>query len=203
MHKIFKIILWNEEISVILQTPQPPLGGELQMSKTTKRILTVVGWVVATPLILILLLFVALYIPPVQKWAVDLTADYLSKETGMEVSVEHVLLKFPLDLSMGNVLIVSPPDTVLDAEELLVNVQLLPLMKGEVKIDHMSLTNTKVNTLDLIDAEMREITQSDLTEIIADVTADYREPVPGACVRLRTALNVIVLAYYSSLVKIF
>ena len=156
MHKIFKIILWNEEISVILQTPQPPLGGELQMSKTTKRILTVVGWVVATPLILILLLFVALYIPPVQKWAVDLTADYLSKETGMKVSVEHVLLKFPLDLSMGNVLIVSPPDTVLDAEELLVNVQLLPLMKGEVKIDHMSLTNTKVNTLDLIESMQLE-----------------------------------------------
>ena len=69
-----------------------------QMSKTTKRILKMIGWVVATPLILVLLLFVALYIPPVQKWAVDMTADYLSKETGMEVSVERVLLKFQLDI---------------------------------------------------------------------------------------------------------
>ena len=90
----------------------------------------IVGWVVATPLVLVLLLFVALYIPPVQKWAVDLAADYLSEETGMQVRVGSVRLKFPLDLSMGDVLIVSPPDTVLDAEELLASVQAMPLLKG-------------------------------------------------------------------------
>ena len=137
-----------------------------QMSKTTKRILKMIGWVVATPLILVLLLFVALYIPPVQKWAVDMTADYLSKETGMEVSVERVLLKFPLDLSMGNVKIRAKGKgqkakdpladevkiTVLDAEELLMDVQFWPLLNGEVKVNHAILTNTKVNTLDLIDA---------------------------------------------------
>ena len=124
----------------------------VQMSKTTKRIMKIVGWVVATPLVLVLLLFVALYIPPVQKWAVDLAADYLSEETGMQVSVGSVRLKFPLDLSMGDVLIVSPPDTVLDAEELLASVQAMPLLKGEVKIDYVTLTNTNVNTLDLIES---------------------------------------------------
>ena len=129
------------------------------MSKTTKRIMKIVGWVVATPLILVLLLFVALYIPPVQKWAVDLTADYLSQETGMEVSVERVHLKFPLDLSIGGVLIETPSNspsmgrtTVLDAEELLVDMQLMPLLKGEVKVDHISLTNTQLNTLNLIES---------------------------------------------------
>ena len=121
------------------------------MSKTTKRILKVVGWVVA-PLILLLLLFVALYIPPVQKWAVDLTADYLSKETGMEVSVERVRLKFPLDLSMGGVLMIAPPDTVLNAKELIADVRLLPLFKGEVMIDEVRLTDTQVNTLDLVES---------------------------------------------------
>ena len=122
------------------------------MSKTTKRILKVVGWVVAIPLILLLLLFVALYIPPVQKWAVDLTADYLSKETGMEVSVERVRLKFPLDLSMGGVLMIAPPDTVLNAKELIADVRLLPLFKGEVMIDEVRLTDTQVNTLDLVES---------------------------------------------------
>ena len=144
-----------------------------QMSKTTKRILKMIGWVVATPLILVLLLFVALYIPPVQKWAVDMTADYLSKETGMEVSVERVLLKFPLDLSMGGVKIMAKGERqktkdplalspcpladevkimVLDAEELLVDVQFWPLLNGEVKVNHAILTNTRLNTLDLIES---------------------------------------------------
>ena len=122
------------------------------MGKKTKNILKAAGWVLLTPICLVLLLFVALYIPPVQKWAVDLAADYLSSETGMQVSVGSVRLKFPLDLSMGDVLIVSPPDTVLDAEELLASVQAMPLLKGEVKIDYVTLTNTKVNTLDLIES---------------------------------------------------
>ena len=122
------------------------------MGKKTKNILKTAGWVVLTPICLLLLLFVAIYIPPVQKWAVDLAADYLSSETGMQVSVGCVRLKFPLDLSLGNVLIVSPPDTVLDAEELLASVQPMPLFKGEVKVDYVTLTNTKLNTLDLIES---------------------------------------------------
>ena len=122
------------------------------MGKKTKNILKTAGWVVLTPICLLLLLFVAIYIPPVQKWAVDLAADYLSSETGMQVSVGSVRLKFPLDLSLGNVLIVSPPDTVLDAEELLASVQPMPLFKGEVKVDYVTLTNTKLNTLDLIES---------------------------------------------------
>ena len=136
--------------------PPTPFGGKMQMNKTTKRILKITGWVVVTPICLLLLLFVALYIPPVQKWAVDLAADYLSNETGMEVSVGSVRLKFPLDLSLGNVLIVSPPDTVLDAEELLASVQPMPLLKGEVKVDYLTLTNTKVNTLDLLESMQLE-----------------------------------------------
>ena len=131
------------------------------MGKKTKNILKAAGWVLLTPICLVLLLFVALYIPPVQKWAVDLAADYLSSETGMQVSVGSVRLKFPLDLSMGDVLITrsagvqeyrSTNDTILDAKELLASVQAMPLLKGEVKIDYVTLTNTKVNTLDLIES---------------------------------------------------
>ena len=131
------------------------------MGKKTKNILKAAGWVLLTPICLVLLLFVALYIPPVQKWAVDLAADYLSSETGMQVSVGSVRLKFPLDLSMGDVLITrsagvqecrSTNDTILDAEKLEASVQAMPLLKGELKIDYVTLTNTKVNTLDLIES---------------------------------------------------
>ncbi|MDE7118555.1 MAG: hypothetical protein K2O61_07970, partial [Bacteroidaceae bacterium] len=69
---------------------------------------TFVGWswrillgVVLTPIFVLLLLFVLIYVPPVQKWAVNTAAEILSEEMGMEVSVEHVRLKFPLDLSVG------------------------------------------------------------------------------------------------------
>ena len=47
--------------------------------------------VVLTPFILIVLLAVALYLPPIQNRAVKTVAAYASEEMGMEVSVERVL----------------------------------------------------------------------------------------------------------------
>ena len=122
------------------------------MKKKTTDILKITGWVVSTPFILILLLFIALYIPPVQKWAVDIAADYLGGEMGMRVSVDRVLLKFPLDLSVGGVVAIQDKDTVLDAEELLLDMRIMPLFKGEFDIDNVTLTNTTINTLDLVAA---------------------------------------------------
>jgi len=60
----------------------------------------IVGGVILTPIILVVLLAVALYLPPVQKWAVDKASEYASKETGMDISVNGVHLAFPLDLSV-------------------------------------------------------------------------------------------------------
>lgn len=135
------------------------------MNKTIKRIIHALLWVVLAPIILVLLLFIALYIPPVQKWAVDIAAEKLSEEMGMRVTVDRVLLKFPLDLSLGGVVAIKddvsvfngkelPADTVLNCEELLLNVSVLPLFSGELQVDEVSLKNTHVNTLDLIDALM-------------------------------------------------
>lgn len=109
-------------------------------------------WVVLTPIVLFALLFIAIYLPPVQKWAVDKAADYLSEEMGMEVTVENVRLKFPLDLSMGGMLAVQEGDTVLNAEELQLSVQWRPLLDGQLNVDDIQLRNADVNTRELIDA---------------------------------------------------
>lgn len=109
-------------------------------------------WVVLTPIVLFALLFVAIYLPPVQKWAVDKAADYLSEEMGMEVSVQEVRLKFPLDLSMGGMLAVQEGDTVLNAEELQLSVQWKPLLDSQIYVDDILLRNADVNTRELIDA---------------------------------------------------
>ena len=119
---------------------------------------TVLGWswrillgIVLTPIFLLLLLFVLIYVPPVQKFAVDKAAEMLSEEMGMEVSVERVCLKFPLDLSMGGVLAVEEGDTVLAAGELDVSVRVLPLFRLEAEVDGVHLYDAKLNTKGMID----------------------------------------------------
>ena len=55
-----------------------------------------------SPVLLFLVLTVLLYLPPVQNWAVDKVAAIASEKTGMDISVDHVNLSFPLDLSIDH-----------------------------------------------------------------------------------------------------
>ena len=109
-------------------------------------------WVTLTPILLFLLLAILIYIPPVQKFAVDKAAEMLSEEMGMKVTVEDVSLRFPLDLAMGGMLAVQDGDTVIYAKQLDVSVKALPLFKMKAEVDGIHLYDTKINTKDLIDA---------------------------------------------------
>ena len=122
------------------------------MDKNTRKTLKITGWVIASPFILVVLLFVALYIPPIQKWAVDLTADYLSESTGMQISVDRMLLKFPLDLSVGGVKAMQDGDTLLAVDELVVDAEVMPLLHGEVAVNEVTLNKATVDTRDMIAA---------------------------------------------------
>ncbi len=109
-------------------------------------------WIALTPIFILLLLSILIYIPPVQKYAVDKTAEMLSEEMQMEVSVERVALRFPLDLSIGGMLAVQEGDTVVDARALDVSVRALPLFDMRVEVDGIRLSEARINTRNLIDA---------------------------------------------------
>ena len=59
--------------------------------------------IVFTPILLIALLTLLLYLPPVQNWAVKRVAAYASESTGMDITVKHVELVFPLRLGVEGV----------------------------------------------------------------------------------------------------
>ena len=125
-----------------------------------RRIAKIGAGIVLTPVVLVLLLAIALYIPPIQKWAVDKASEYASEETGMDITVGGVHLAFPLDLSLEEVLVRTPSDspqggendTILHVKQAIVDVQLWPLLKKEVVVNELEINETHVNTMDLIDA---------------------------------------------------
>lgn len=109
-------------------------------------------WCALTPFLLFVLLAALLYFPPVQKYAANKAAEILGEEMGMEVSVGELHLKCPLDLSIGNMLAVQEGDTVLNAEELRLSVQVRPLLRSMINVDNIILRNADVNTREFIDA---------------------------------------------------
>ena len=60
-----------------------------------KRALKYILWTLVSLLVLIALLVASLYLPPVQRWAVDRLTAYLEKETGLEVKDIQYLFSSP------------------------------------------------------------------------------------------------------------
>lgn len=110
-----------------------------------------VSWIILTPVILFVILMVLLYIPPVQNFLRKEATAYASKATGMDIHIERIDLRFPLNLLVRGVEVVQAPDTLLLLESLNVHVQVMPLFHGKLEIDDIGLKNAVVNSANLID----------------------------------------------------
>lgn len=108
-------------------------------------------WVLLTPVILFIILMILLYIPPVQNFLRREVTAYASRATGMEINVRRIDLRFPLNLLVRGVEVVQAPDTLLTLESLNVRVQALPLFRGDVEVDDITLHQAAVNSAGLID----------------------------------------------------
>lgn len=123
------------------------------MKRTTKWAIAII----ATPLIIIISATIALYLPPVQNWAVGIASKSASEAMGMEVSVARVRMAFPLNLSVEGIkamkqdsIYPQKKDTVAYVERAVVDVQLLPLVNSRLHANQIEIIGTTVNTLDII-----------------------------------------------------
>ena len=103
-----------------------------------------------SPILLFLILAVLLYLPPVQNWAVDKVAAVVSEKTGMEITVGHVNLEWPLNLGIDGFRAINQGDTIADVGHLTANVRLKPLLQQRVVVKELSLNQAKLNTDGLI-----------------------------------------------------
>ena len=118
-----------------------------------KKTLKWMGIVALTPILLFIILAVLIYLPPVQNWAVKRVASIASEKTGMEITVDHVNLEWPLDLGVNGFRVIKQNDslpqvrdTIADIGHLVADVRLWPLLKKRVIIDELSLHQAKINT---------------------------------------------------------
>ena len=109
--------------------------------------------IAATPFILFAIVTLLLYLPPVQRWAVGIATHYASEATGMQISIDDVHLRFPLDLTLGGVKAIKQNDslpqvrdTIIDARRAICEVQLRPLFDKQVEVNILQLDSVCLNT---------------------------------------------------------
>lgn len=116
-----------------------------------KKYLRWTGIAVASPFIIFILLCILIYIPPIQNFLVNTATRYASEATGMQISIRRISLSFPLNLVVNNTVITDKQDTILNAKQLTVRVQLLPLLNKKIELDGLELSKASVNTANLIE----------------------------------------------------
>lgn len=133
----------------------PEVDEPKEPKKKIKRHLIHPTWLrrtlktLACIVVFIILIPVLVYVPPVQDLLVKIAEKEVKKSTGMDVSIGHFRLKFPLDVSLQNVSVVEASgDTMISAKEALVDVKLLPLLKLDVDVNKLQLDQAYYRLVD-------------------------------------------------------
>ena len=110
-------------------------------------------WLIASPFLLFLLACILLYLPPVQRFAVNKASAIASESTGLDITVGRLDLRFPLDLLVTDLRAVEPAskDTLLAVDRLKVELRFWKLLKKEIEIEEVSIKGATVDTRDFFD----------------------------------------------------
>lgn len=107
--------------------------------------------VLAILLGLVVLLVVALYLPPVQDFIKKKAVAYVSENFGMQLSVERLRLKFPLRLAMDDAeAVTNAGDTLFSCRTLRADVSLLPLLRKEVVVKQFTFGDASFHMADTL-----------------------------------------------------
>lgn len=117
-----------------------------------------IAWILLTPMVIFTLLMILLYVPPVQNFLRKQAMTIASEATGMDITVERIDLRFPLNLLVRGVLVTQPSeapdtercDTLLNLKSLNARVQAWPLLHGQVEVDGIVLEKVSLNSLHLL-----------------------------------------------------
>ena len=98
-------------------------------------------WLLLAIVALVVIIPVALYIPLVQDFAKNIAVEKLSESTGMDISLDRLRLRFPLNLSLEGLAIVEHGDTLIAARSAEASVAALPLFRSRIEIDDLDLSD--------------------------------------------------------------
>ncbi len=112
------------------------------------------AWVIVVALVLVVSVLVAVYLPPVQRFAVGKASTLLAEKTGMQVSVERFRLRFPLRVSLRGTTVVSPAgDTLVRADRVTTGVSLRRLRQHLVRARSIVIVGADVRIPDSAGAD--------------------------------------------------
>ncbi len=123
-----------------------PKAESPEERKPPRRHLIPWGWlriplkIILWLIVIVLLIPVLLYIPPVQRFVKDTACKIVNKSTGMDIAIGEFRLGFPLNVRLNDVVVLDQHrDTMVSARSAIVDVKPLPLLKLDVQLKQLQL----------------------------------------------------------------
>lgn len=116
----------------------------------SRKIIRSILFIATIPIIMLWIAFIALYLPPVQRYATDRLCQEISNVSGYDVSMGSLRLTFPLKLRISGFSISRDGMTYLTGEKAEADVSLWPLLTGEIEINYICLENISLDTRKMI-----------------------------------------------------
>ena len=89
------------------------------------------------------------YIPAVQQGIANYAVSAASEQLGMQIELERVRVRFPLDIELENALVITAPnDTMLQCKSLVLDLGFKKILQKEIEIEKLSFERTKFHYAD-------------------------------------------------------
>jgi len=118
----------------------------LSAKKIIGKVVKVVAWIIGIIIFLILLVYILIQVPAVQNFAKDKVVAYVQGKIKTKVEIGRLSLDFPKRLVLENIYFEDQKkDTLLYGGKIRVDIALFKLLKGEVDLSYLELSNIKAN----------------------------------------------------------
>ena len=139
-------------------------------------------WTLLCVLLLPVLLAAALYVPPVQRWAVQTAAHYASEATGMQISIGRLGISFPLDLDLQRLTIIENSDTLVAVDQAVADLDFEHILHWRIGVEALDLARGQVNIALRPDTTEKDTSKTELPPLevnirrvaLSDVRATFR-----------------------------
>jgi len=116
------------------------------LNKYVRKSLKVILWIIASLIMLVIVIAVALNIPAVQNFVKDKAIGYLKNKTHTEVSLESIKIALPKDVVLNKFYMEDKKgDTLLYAQKLSVDISLMKLLSNTVEINNIEVEKMRAN----------------------------------------------------------
>ncbi|MDR3711804.1 MAG: translocation/assembly module TamB domain-containing protein [Puia sp.] len=114
--------------------------------KFVRRVVRVFTWIVGGVLILVIIVFILIQVPSVQRFAKGKLVSYLEGKLGTKVEIRRLALSFPGDLTLENVYFEDRrKDTLLYGGKIEVRLSLWKLLDKEISVSRVELDSIRLN----------------------------------------------------------